>query len=125
MRSHTKCGPNRFSRFDVYWTQTTNRHPKRQSIYLEFNQLTLNISGPRLLINSRVSKIPIGIPFRAIARNACFRLRHFIAWNCAKIAKGEAIKFLRNCAQQNCFASKNICRGAEPDKRICPLYKVL
>ena len=45
----------------------------------------------------------------SVARNACFRLRHFIARNCAIIANREAIRFSRNCAQRNCFASKNMC----------------
>ena len=42
---------------------------------------------------------PIGIPLRGIARNGCFRFRYFIARNWAKIAKKEAIKYSRNCAE--------------------------
>ena len=52
---------------------------------------------------------PIANPLRAIARNACIRLCHFIARNCTIIANREAIWFSRNCAQRNCFASKNMC----------------
>ena len=42
--SHKKIGPDRFSRFDVYWIQTnkqTNRHPDRQAkfIYRRVNAL--------------------------------------------------------------------------------------
>ena len=33
VRSHTKFGPDRFSRFDVYWTQTDG-HPNRQVKYI-------------------------------------------------------------------------------------------
>ena len=41
--SHKKFGPDRFSRFDVYWMQTnkqTNRHPDRQAkfIYRQTNK---------------------------------------------------------------------------------------
>ena len=35
--SHKKFGPDRFSRFDVYWIQTnkqTNRHPDRQAKFI-------------------------------------------------------------------------------------------
>ena len=49
--------------------------------------------------------IPIGIPLRGIARNGCFRLRHFIARNCAKIAKKEAIEYSRNCVQLTVYAA--------------------
>ena len=42
---------------------------------------------------------PIGIPLRGIAPNGCFRLRHFIARNCAIIANKEVIKYSRNCAE--------------------------
>ena len=31
VRSQTKFGPDRFSRFDVYWIQT-NKHPDKQRI---------------------------------------------------------------------------------------------
>ena len=30
-RSHTKCGPDRFSRFDVYWIQTDSETIKQQT----------------------------------------------------------------------------------------------
>ena len=42
---------------------------------------------------------PIGIPLRGIARNGCFRFRYFIARNWAIIAKKEANKYSRNCAE--------------------------
>ena len=35
--SHKKIGPDRFSRFDVYWIQTdrqTDRHPDRQAKFI-------------------------------------------------------------------------------------------
>ena len=35
--SHKKFGPDRFSRFDVYWIQTdrqTNKHPDRQAKFI-------------------------------------------------------------------------------------------
>ena len=32
-RSHTKCGPDRFSRFDVYWIQT-DRQSDRQAKFI-------------------------------------------------------------------------------------------
>ena len=51
---------------------------------------------------------PIGIPWRGIARNRCFRLGHFIARNWAIIANKKGIKYLRifarNSAQRNCFS---------------------
>ena len=37
MMSHKKFGPDRFSRFDVYWTQTdkqTNRQTDRQAKFI-------------------------------------------------------------------------------------------
>ena len=36
---------------------------------------------------------------RGIARNGCFRLRHFIARNCAIIANKEVIKYSHHCAE--------------------------
>ena len=42
---------------------------------------------------------PIGIPLSGIARNECFRLRYFIALNCAIIAKKEEIIYSQNCAE--------------------------
>jgi len=38
MRSHTKFGPDRFSRFDVYWIQTnkqTPKHPDKPNLYID------------------------------------------------------------------------------------------
>ena len=36
MRSHTKFGPNRFSRFDVYWIQPDRQTDKQTSkVYIE------------------------------------------------------------------------------------------
>ena len=35
MRSHTKFGSNRFSRFDVYWIQTIS-HPDKQIYYTDY-----------------------------------------------------------------------------------------
>jgi len=32
--SHTKFGPNRFSRFDIYWIQT-DKQADKQSIYID------------------------------------------------------------------------------------------
>ena len=35
VRSHTKFGPDRFSRFDFYWIQKqTNKHTDKQSLYV-------------------------------------------------------------------------------------------
>ena len=31
VRSHTKSGPDQFSRFDVYWTQTKRQTPRQTS----------------------------------------------------------------------------------------------
>ena len=42
VRSHKKFGPNRFSRFDVYWIQT-NRQPNKQT-----NKPNLYIDGLQL-----------------------------------------------------------------------------
>ena len=45
-RSHKKFGPDRFSRFDVYWLQTnkqTPRHPK--SIHIDVNRWCIFISN--------------------------------------------------------------------------------
>ena len=53
-------------------------------------------------------RFPIGIPLRGIARNDCFRLRHFIAPNCAIIANKEAIKHSRNCAELRGIACNGI-----------------
>jgi len=36
--SHKKCGPDRFSRFDVYWIQTdkqTNRQTDKPNLYID------------------------------------------------------------------------------------------
>ena len=38
--SHKKFGPDRFSRFDVYWIQTnkqTNRHPDKPNLYIDLH----------------------------------------------------------------------------------------
>ena len=49
--------------------------------------------------NAHELGFPIAIPLRAIARIACFRLRHFIARNCAINVNNETIKYLLNCAE--------------------------
>jgi len=51
VKSHTKFGPDRFKRFDVYWIQTnkqTNTHPDKQTdkpnLYIEVvSKRTLSI----------------------------------------------------------------------------------
>ena len=48
VRSHTKFGPDRFSRFDVYWIQT-NKHPQTDTqtskvyIYVYTSQISMYI----------------------------------------------------------------------------------
>jgi len=39
--SHKKCGPDRFSRSDVYWKQT-NKQTDKQNLYIE-------VMGPNLI----------------------------------------------------------------------------
>ena len=58
--SHKKFGPDRVSRFDVYWMQTnkqTNRHPDRQAkfIYRQTNKQTPKQTDkkPNLYIDGR------------------------------------------------------------------------
>ena len=55
--SHKKFGPDRFSRFDVYWIQT-NRHPNKQTekpnLYIEeektwFYRLNLSVQIREIL----------------------------------------------------------------------------
>ena len=45
--SHKKFGPDRFSRFDVYWIQT-NRHPDKQTdkpnLYIDIDRFNGNIN---------------------------------------------------------------------------------
>ena len=36
--SHEKFGPNRFSRFDVYWIQTNNKQTDKQSINIDYKK---------------------------------------------------------------------------------------
>ena len=45
--SHTKFGPDRFSRFDVYWIQT-DRQTDKPNLYIDKNYLG-TISEPRKL----------------------------------------------------------------------------
>ena len=52
--SHKKCGPDRFSRFDVYWIQTNKQTPKQTP-------------KPTLYIDR-----DLGIPIEKLSR------RHFI-----------------------------------------------
>ena len=45
--SHKKFGPDRFSRFDVYWIQTdrqTNRHPDKPNLYIDSRLYSLYVS---------------------------------------------------------------------------------
>ena len=40
--SHKKFGPDRFSRFDVYWIQTnrqTDRHPDKPNLYIDDSEI--------------------------------------------------------------------------------------
>ena len=72
-----------------------------------FIQQLLNIQKFKgsvdVTIESRVSN-PIAIPLHGIAHYDRFCLRYFTAKNCDIIANKEAIKYSRNCVQQNCFA---------------------
>ena len=41
--SYKKFGPDRFSRFDVYWIQTnkqTPKHPEKPNLYIDVDQQT-------------------------------------------------------------------------------------
>ena len=38
-RSHNEFGPDRFSRFDFIGYKQTNRHPDKQSIYIDRNKV--------------------------------------------------------------------------------------
>ena len=43
--SHKKYGPDRFSRFNVYWIQTdrqTPRHPDKPNLYIDYEQRSGN-----------------------------------------------------------------------------------
>ena len=73
------------------------------------NFIILRITSQELdlmchMIDSCQLGLPIGIPLCGIARNDYFRLSHFIALNGVIVANNEAIKYLQNCMQQNCFA---------------------
>ena len=43
VRSHTKFGPDRFSRFDVYWIQTdkkTNKQTDKPNLYIANEEIS-------------------------------------------------------------------------------------
>ena len=60
--------------------------------------------------------VTIEISLRGIARNDCFRLRHFTARNCAIIDKKEAFKYLWNCADLRGIARKCV-QKADPESK--------
>ena len=41
--SHKKFGPDRFSRFDVYWIQT-NKQTDKPNLYIDFQSLELFVA---------------------------------------------------------------------------------
>ena len=54
--SHKKFGPDRFSRFDVYWIQTdkqTNKHPDKPNLYIDKQFKGLNLLLGNLLKTNR------------------------------------------------------------------------
>ena len=57
VRSHKKCGPNRFSRFDVYWTQKHTHIPQtpRKAKYVYRNGLENNLRNLTLKEGSQGS----------------------------------------------------------------------
>ena len=45
--SHKKCGPDRFSRFDVYWIQTNKQTPKqtdKPNLYIDLQLLLIKVN---------------------------------------------------------------------------------
>ena len=45
VRSHTKFGPGRFSRFDVYWIQTNKQSPRQDKFIYRFSLMfTLRVN---------------------------------------------------------------------------------
>ena len=48
--SHKKCGPDRFSRFDVYWIQT-NKHPDKPNLHKDYikSNIFINLKSPPFL----------------------------------------------------------------------------
>ena len=49
MSFHTKFGPDRFSRFNVYWIQTTDRQTDKLNLYIDVKAI-LNLSKKPLNI---------------------------------------------------------------------------
>ena len=50
---HTKFGPDRFSRFDVYWIQT-DRQTDKQSTYIDYNFLKFQNSSLDPVLQKKV-----------------------------------------------------------------------
>ena len=49
MMSHKKCGPDRFSRFDVYWIQTdrqTDKQTDNPNLYIDISFFIFLLSFP-------------------------------------------------------------------------------
>ena len=45
--SHKKCGPDRFSRFDVYWIQTnkqTDKQTDKPNLYIDLQLLLIKVN---------------------------------------------------------------------------------
>ena len=50
--SHKKFGPDRFSRFDVYWIQTnrqTDRQTDKPNLYIDFENPRIFCENPRIM----------------------------------------------------------------------------
>jgi len=56
--SHKKFGPDRFSRFDVYWIQT-NRQTNKPNLYIDLDNL-------RILIIPNLSFIELPIKYEML-----------------------------------------------------------
>ena len=62
--SHKKFGPDRFSRFDVYWIQTNKQTPKqtdRQAKFIYRRKITVGLSVEHTFLKTNIYPRNVGL----------------------------------------------------------------
>ena len=79
-RSHTKFGPDRLSRFDVYWIQTNKQTPRqtdRQYIYIDIDEYKdNNVKNAKLLKKRELFVLRLMWKFKFLSFGKYFQIEY-------------------------------------------------
>jgi len=87
VRSHKKCGPDRFSRFDVYWIQTNKQTDKQTDRQTKFTYRCYFSLGTQLCLEIKLS------PLKYKANQSRYYCR-FLEFKWDRIKTGREIYWL-------------------------------